>query len=107
MHRDLGPADPLSVGMYLRTSVLALTARGLGTCVEASLAGYPEVLRSELKIPPELSILCGLAVGYSDPDFPANRRTSAARPSRTPSHSSTTDYGRLRLKGFRWPVRHR
>jgi nitroreductase len=73
MHHDLGPADALSVGMYLQTLLLALTARGLGTCVEVSLAGYPEVLRGELKIPPELSILCGLAVGYSDPDFPANR----------------------------------
>ncbi len=73
MHHDLGPADALSVGMYLQTLLLALTARGLGTCVEVSLAGYPEVLRRELKIPPELSILCGLAVGYSDPDFPANR----------------------------------
>ncbi len=31
MHRDLGPADALSVGMYLQTLILALTARGLGT----------------------------------------------------------------------------
>jgi nitroreductase len=72
MHQDLGPADALSVGMYLQTLLLALTARGLGTCVEVSLAGYPDVLRSELKIPPELSILCGLAVGYLGPEFPAN-----------------------------------
>ena len=73
MHRDLGPADAVSVGMYLQTLVLALTARGLGTCVEVSVAGYPDVVRTELKIPPELTIICGLAVGYSDPDFPANK----------------------------------
>jgi nitroreductase len=54
MHHDLGPADALSVGMFLQTLLLALTARGLGTCVEFSLAGYPDVLRRELKIPPEL-----------------------------------------------------
>jgi len=35
MHRDLGPADALSVSMYLQTLILALTARGLSTCVEA------------------------------------------------------------------------
>ena len=29
MHRDLGPTDALSVGMYLQTLILALTARGL------------------------------------------------------------------------------
>ncbi len=72
MHQDLGFADALSVGMYLQTLVLCLTARGISTCVEVSLAAYPEIIRSEVNIPPELSIICGLAVGYSDPDFPAN-----------------------------------
>jgi hypothetical protein len=28
-----------------------------------SIAGYPEIVRAQLAIPPELSILCGLAVG--------------------------------------------
>lgn len=73
MHRDLGPADALSVGMYLQTLILALTARGLGTCVEVSVAGYPDIVRNELKIAPELTIICALAVGYPDSDFPANK----------------------------------
>jgi nitroreductase len=73
MHRDLGPADALSVGMYLQTLILALTARGLGTCVEVSVAGYPDIVRNELKIAPEFTIICALAVGYPDPDFPANK----------------------------------
>ena len=30
MRRDLGPADALSVGMFLQTLVLALTARAWG-----------------------------------------------------------------------------
>jgi nitroreductase len=73
LHRDLGPADAVSVGMFLETLLLALTARGVGTCVEVSVAGYPGVVRAQLAIPAELSILCGLAVGYPDPDFPANK----------------------------------
>ena len=73
MHRDLGPADAVSVGMYLQTLMLALTARGRGTCVDVTVAGYPEVVRTELRISPELTIICGLAVGYFDPDFPANK----------------------------------
>ncbi|MGH6813409.1 MAG: nitroreductase [Methylocella sp.] len=73
MHRDLGPADAVSVGMFLQTLLLALTERGLASCVEVSVAGYPEIIRAQLAIPEELSILCGLAVGYPDPDFPANR----------------------------------
>src|SRR5499433_1893784 len=73
MHRDLGHADALSVGMFLQTLLLALTERGLGTCVEVSVAGYPEVVRAQLDIPAELSILCGLAIGYPDPAFAANK----------------------------------
>ena len=73
MHRDLGLPDALSVGMYLQTLLLALTERGLGTCVEVSVAGYTEIVRAQLAIPAELSILCGLAVGYPDPDFAANK----------------------------------
>jgi nitroreductase len=79
MHRDLGATDALSVGMYLQTLLLALTERGLGTCVEVSVTGYPETVRAQLAIPAELSILCGLAVGYPDPDFAAISYTSAAR----------------------------
>jgi nitroreductase len=73
MHKDLGPADALSVGMFLQTLLLALTALGLGSCVEVSIAGYPEIVRAELAIPAELSILCGLAIGYPDPNFRANK----------------------------------
>lgn len=42
MHRDLGPANALSVGMFLQTFLLALTERGLGSCVEVSVAGIPK-----------------------------------------------------------------
>jgi len=47
--------------------------RDLGTCIEVSIAGYPEIVRGQLAIPAELSILCGLAIGYPDPDFAANK----------------------------------
>ena len=80
MHRDLGPADALSVGMFLETLLLALTERGLGSCCEVSIAGYPEIVRSQLAIPTELSILCGVAVGYPDPNFPANKLRIARNP---------------------------
>jgi nitroreductase len=79
IHRELGPVDCLGVGMFVQTLLLALTARGLGTCVQASIAGYPDIVRKQLDIPAEFRILCGLAVGYTDPDFPANQV-------RTPRH---------------------
>jgi nitroreductase len=71
--KELGNADVLGVGMYLQTLVLSLTARGLGACVQVALAGYPEVIYKELAVPRQLSILCGMSVGYPDPDFPVNK----------------------------------
>jgi nitroreductase len=59
--------------MFLQTLLLALTSRGLGSCVEVSITGYPEVIRAQLDIPAELSILVGVAVGYADPNFAANK----------------------------------
>jgi nitroreductase len=72
MHRDLDYVDSLGVGMFLQTLVLALTARGLGSCVQVSIAGYPDTIREQLGIGEEMRILCGLAVGYPDPDFGGN-----------------------------------
>jgi nitroreductase len=80
MHRDLGHADSLAVGMFLQTLLLALTERGLGTCLQVSVAHFPDVLREQLDIPDDLQILCGLAVGYADPDFPANRLQTPRNP---------------------------
>lgn len=72
MHRDLDYADALGVGMFLQTFMLALTARGVGSCVQVSIAGYPDVIREQLGIADDMRILCGVSIGYPDPDFPAN-----------------------------------
>jgi nitroreductase len=72
MHRDLDYVDSMGVGMFLQTLLLALTARGLATCTQVSIAGYPETVRAQLGIHDEMRVLCGLAVGYADPEFPAN-----------------------------------
>ena len=72
MHRDLDHVDALGVGMFVQTLLLALTARGLGTCVQVSIAGYPDVVRDQLNISEDMRILCGLAIGYPDPAFPGN-----------------------------------
>lgn len=72
MHQDLDHVDSMAVGMFIQNLLLALTARGLGTCVQVSIAGYPEIVRAQLGIAADMRILCGLTVGYPDPDFPAN-----------------------------------
>jgi nitroreductase len=80
VHRDLGLVDTLGVGMFLQTLVLALTERGLGTCVQVSIAAYPEILRAQLGIPDELTVLCGLAIGYPDPAFAGSSLVTPRNP---------------------------
>jgi nitroreductase len=80
MHRDLHYVDSVGVGMFLQTFLLALTARGLGTCVQVSIAGYPEIVREQLNIPQEYAILSGLAIGYPDPTFPTNNLRTERNP---------------------------
>lgn len=68
----------MGVGMFLQNLLLALTARGLGTCVQVSIAGYPEIVREQLGIAADMRILCGLAVGYQTRTFRPTRCGSAA-----------------------------
>jgi nitroreductase len=53
---------------------------GLDTCPQAAVAGYPDILRAELKLPKSELILCGMALGYADPEMPANKLTSQREP---------------------------
>jgi len=44
------------------------------------LVAYPDILRAELGIPEELSILLGIALGYGDAGHMQNRYRSPRRP---------------------------
>ena len=94
MHRDLDFVDAMGVGMFVQTLLLALTARGLGTCVQVSIGGYPETVREQLGISDEMRVLCGLAVGYPDPDFPGNKLRVPRNPVEDNVRFSTADAGR-------------
>ncbi len=72
MHRDGGPLEALGVGMFLQTFLLGLAERGIDSCVQMSIALYDHVVREQLGIPDDLTVLCGLSLGYEDPLFPAN-----------------------------------
>ncbi|KAI3331723.1 oxidoreductase [Xylariaceae sp. AK1471] len=73
MSSELVETEALSVGMYVQTLLLALTERGLASCVEISIAGYPDLVKREVGIPEDLMVLCGIAVGYEDGDAGVNK----------------------------------
>ena len=56
----------MDYGMFLQSLMLAATEQGLATCPQASLADYPEVIKTLLNYPPETILLCGMALGYED-----------------------------------------
>ena len=73
MAKSFGIGVALDVGMYVQTLMLAMQSRGIGSCAQASLRAYPELVGEHLSIPDDERILCGLSFGYEDPTVPANQ----------------------------------
>ncbi|WP_345986860.1 nitroreductase [Sulfurimonas sp. HSL1-2] len=62
----------LDYGMFLQSVMLAATSLGLGSCPQAALAEYPDIVREALGIGGDKTLLCGMALGYEDKTAPIN-----------------------------------
>ena len=62
----------LDYGMFLQNIMLAAKARGLDTCTQAALIQFHRIIREELSIPDSETIICGMSLGYADPEAPEN-----------------------------------
>lgn len=72
-HSDLAePYTMFDLGAITHAICLAAHVKGLGTCIEAQLALYPDLIRERLKLPVTHKIAVGIAMGYPDPGAPAN-----------------------------------
>ncbi len=72
--RALSETGPLfDVGAVMQTLCLAALPYGLGTCIEDQGVMYPKDLRELAGIPDSKRIMMAVAIGYPDPDYPANR----------------------------------
>ena len=73
MHRDLDYVDALGVGMFLQTFMLGADRAGASAAAcRCRSRAIPDVIREQLGIGEDMRILCGVSIGYPDPDFPAN-----------------------------------
>lgn len=63
----------LDMGSVMQNICLAALGFGLGTCIEDQGVLYPEVVRKFAGIPDTKRIIISIAIGYPDPDFPANQ----------------------------------
>lgn len=79
LDRRMGPPQWSDCGMFLQTVMLLLRAEGLDSCPQEAWSTYPKTVGAFLELPPEQMLFCGMAIGYADPDAPANRlRTERA-----------------------------
>jgi nitroreductase len=80
LDEGLSPYALLDAGLFIQTLCLSAVDQGLGTCVLAALARYPEAIRAYLPIPKGKKILVGSALVYPDRKAPANRYRSKRDP---------------------------
>ncbi len=76
---DEAPAQ-FDIGCLTQTICLAALGYGLGTCIAGQGVLYPEVVREFAHIPPSKRLVISIAIGYPDPDFPANKLASKREP---------------------------
>ncbi|MBT6095303.1 MAG: nitroreductase [Rhodospirillaceae bacterium] len=82
----LQPGSWLDYGMFLQSIMVAARGHGLHTCAQAAFATYHKTIREQLSVPDGQTIICGMSLGYADPDAPENAFT----PEREPVEAYTT-----------------
>lgn len=70
---DLNFYVGLDIGCYLNTIMLLARENGLGTCPQAALSAFPDVVRDALKLSSEHKVACGISLGFPKPDSQLNR----------------------------------
>ena len=70
--RRLNVGSWLDYGFFLGNICAAARGRGLDTIPQAAFASLPDTIRTALGLPAEESIVCGMAIGYADPDATIN-----------------------------------
>lgn len=63
----------LDIGCLLESLLLLAREQGLGTCPQAALGAFPDVVRSSLGLAAEDRVVCGLSIGYPKAQAELNR----------------------------------
>ncbi|MDD2729667.1 nitroreductase [Malikia sp.] len=84
--RRLGRGSLLDAGMFLQNLMIAARAHGLDTCPQAAWLDYHRIVMSQLGAGEDELLVCGVALGYADPQA----RVNEFRAPRLPVDSFTT-----------------
>jgi len=77
LDKSLGPWSLIDIGIFIQSIALAAHGMGLGVCMQASLANYPDQVRSFLDISDDKKLIVGMSIGYPDDNVHINQYTSA------------------------------
>ncbi len=80
MDKDLELGSWIDYGMFLENVMLAARGKGLDTCPQAAIANAHKVLREELQIPDTEQIVCGMSLGYAEPNAIENTLVTVREP---------------------------
>jgi nitroreductase len=72
MDRILGRGSFMDYGMFLENIMVAARARGLHTCPQAAWNGFARIILPYLGAGPDEMLVCGMSLGYADPDATVN-----------------------------------
>lgn len=62
----------LDLGLFIQTVMIAARARGLDTCPQVSFARFHAEIAQHLKLDAHELTVCGMSMGYADPQAPVN-----------------------------------
>ncbi len=72
IERRLNTGSWMDLGMFMQNVMLSARGQGLHTCPQAAFANYHSIIRRHLPVSDEEIVVCGVAIGYRNPDAPEN-----------------------------------
>lgn len=78
--RVLEQGSWLDYGMFLQNIMIAARGIGLDTCPQAAFTPFHRVISECLNIPETQSVVCGMSLGYADPNAVENSLTTEREP---------------------------
>jgi nitroreductase len=70
--RVLGRGSLLDYGMFIQSIMVAARGQGLHTCAQGAWNGYGRIVMPHIGAGDGEMLVCGMALGYADPDDPVN-----------------------------------
>jgi nitroreductase len=70
----------LDYGMFLQGIMVAARARGLDTCPQAAFTQFHEIIAAHIGLPDTDMVVCGMALGWADPDAIENTLVTERAP---------------------------